>query len=75
MNLTVYEDLRVKLKDSEKRDKYLDLARVLKNTWLMKVTVILIVIGALSRVTKGLIKEPEEYKQEDEWRPSKLKYC
>ena len=41
----------VKLKDSEKKDKYLDLVRELKKQWYMKVTVILIVISALSTVT------------------------
>ena len=44
-------DHRVKLKEYEKRDKYLDLARELKNLWIMKVTIIQIVIGALSTVT------------------------
>ena len=42
---------RVKLKEIEKRDKYLDLARELENLWNMKVTVIPIVIGALGSVT------------------------
>ena len=54
MNFVVLADCRVKLKESEKRDKYLDLARELKNLWNMKVTVILIVIGALGTVIKGL---------------------
>ena len=36
---------RVKRKESEKRDKYLDLARELKKLWNIKVTVIPIVIG------------------------------
>ena len=39
---------RVKLKESNKTDKYLDLARELKKLWNMKVTVITIVIGSLS---------------------------
>ena len=43
---------RVKLKESENRDKYLDLARELKKLWNMKVTVIPIVISALGTVTK-----------------------
>ena len=45
-------DHRVKLKESEKRDKYLDLARELKKLWNMKVTVIPIVIGALGTLIK-----------------------
>ena len=47
---------RVKLKESEKKDKCLDLVRKLKKQWNMKVTVILIVIGALGTVTKGLVQ-------------------
>ena len=46
----------VKLKESEKRDKYLDLVRELKKLWNMKMTVILIVIGALGTITKGFIQ-------------------
>ena len=47
---------RIKLKECEKRDKYLDLARELKKLWNMKVTIIPIVIGAFGTVTKGLLK-------------------
>ena len=43
----------VKLKESEKKDKYQDLARELKKLWDMKMTIIPIVIGALG--TKGLM--------------------
>ena len=46
----------VKLKESVKKDKYLELALELKKLWNMKVTVIPIVIGVLGTVTKGLIK-------------------
>ena len=49
-------DHRIKLKECEKRDKYLDLARELKKLWNMKVTIIPIVIGAFGSVTKGLLK-------------------
>ena len=34
----------IKLKESEKKDKYLDLARELKKLWNMKVTIIPIVM-------------------------------
>ena len=44
------------MKESEKRDKYLDLARELKKLWNMKVRLIPIVSGTLGTVTKGLIK-------------------
>ena len=46
----------VKLKEIEKRDKYLDLAREQKKLWNMKVTVIPNVICALSTVNKGLVQ-------------------
>ena len=49
-------DNRVKLKENEKRNKYLDFAREFKKLWNMKVTVIPIVIGALATVTKALIQ-------------------
>ena len=51
VDAAVSADRGVKLKESEKRDKYLDIARELKTLWNMKMTVILIVIGALSTVT------------------------
>ena len=41
----------IKLKESEKKDKYLDFARELKKLWNMKVTIIPIVISAFSTVT------------------------
>ena len=47
---------RLKLKESEKKDKYLDFARELKRLWNMKVTIIPIVIGAFDTVTKRLLK-------------------
>ena len=52
----------VKLKESEKKDKYLDLAWELKKLWNMKVTIIPIVIYAFGTVTKGLLKGLEDWK-------------
>ena len=46
---------RIRLKECEKKDKYLDLARELKKLWNMKVTIVPIVIGAFGTVTKGLL--------------------
>ena len=46
----------IKLKECEKRDKYLDVARELKKLWNMKVTIIPIVIGPFETKTKGLLK-------------------
>ena len=51
---------RIKLKECEKMDKYLDLTRKLKKLWNMKVTIVPIVIDALGTVTKGLLKGLED---------------
>ena len=51
---------RVKLKGSEKRDKYQDLAREVKKIWNMKVTVIPIAIGALGTVSKEMVQGLED---------------
>ena len=56
MNFAVPADHRVELKESEKKDKYLNLARELKKLWNMKVTIIPIVSGAFGTVTKELLK-------------------
>ena len=53
VNFAVPADHSIKLKESVKRDKYLDLARELKKLWNMKVTIIPIVIGAFGTVNKG----------------------
>ena len=53
-------DHRINLKESEKKNKYLDLARELKKLRNMKVTIVPIVIGALGTVTKGLLKSLED---------------
>ena len=49
VNFAVPADHKIKLKESEKKDKYLDLARELKKLWNMKVTIISIVIGAFGQ--------------------------
>ena len=60
MDFVVLADYRVKLKESKKRDKYLDHARELKKLWHMKVIVIPVVIGVLGTVTKGLVQGLED---------------
>ena len=60
MDFAVPADHRIKLKEYEKKDKYLDLDRELKIPRDMKVTIIPIVIGAFGTVTKGLLKGLEE---------------
>ena len=62
VDFAVLADQRLKLKESEKKDKYLDLPRELKKPCNMKVTIIPIVIGALGTVTKGLLKRLEDLK-------------
>ena len=53
-------DHRINLKESEKKDKYFDLARELKKLWNMKVTIVPIVTGALGTITKGILKDLED---------------
>ena len=60
VDFAVLADHRIKLKECEKKDKYLDLARELKKLWNMLVTIIPIVIGAFGTVTKGLLKGLED---------------
>ena len=58
VNFAVPADHRVKLKWSEKKDKYLDLIRE-----LMKATFLPIIIGAPGTVTKRLIKGLEDFER------------
>ena len=60
VDFVVLTDHRVKLKENEKKDKYLDIVRELKKLWNMKETIIPIVIGAFGKVTKGLLKRLED---------------
>ena len=60
MDFAVLADHRIKMKECQKKDKYLDLARKLKILWNMKVAIIPIVIGAFGTVTKGLLKGRED---------------
>ena len=60
VDFAVPADHRINLKESEKKDKYLDLAWELKKLWNMKVTTVPIVIGAFGTITKGLLKGLED---------------
>ena len=60
VDFAVPADHRIKLKECEKRDKYLSFARELKKLWNMKVTLVPIVIGAFGTITKGLLKGLED---------------
>ena len=52
VDFAVPADYRIKPKECEKKDKYLDLARKLKKLWNIKVKIIPIVIGAFGTITK-----------------------
>ena len=60
MDFAIPADPSVKLKESEKRDKYLDLAKELKKLWNMKVMVTPIVIGTLGSDAKELLQGLED---------------
>ena len=60
VDFAVPADHRIKLKERENKDKYLDFARKLKKLWNMQVTIIPILIGAFGTVTKGLQKGLED---------------
>ena len=60
VDFAVLADNLVKLKEGEKKDKYLDLGRKLKKPWNIKVTIISIVIGALGTVTEVLVNGLED---------------
>ena len=60
VDFAVPADHKIKLKECEKRYKYLDLVRELKKLWNMKLTIIPNVIGAFGTVTKGLSKGLED---------------
>ena len=51
-----YTPTRIKLKETEKKDKYPNFAGELKKLRNMKVTIITIVIEVFGTVTKGLLK-------------------
>ena len=60
VDFAVPADYRIKLKECENKNKYLDLARELKNLWNMQLTIIPIVISAFGTVTKRLLKGLED---------------
>ena len=61
VDFTISADHRVKMKQREKIDKYMDLTRELKKLCNMRMTVIPILIGALGIILKGLEKRLEEF--------------
>ena len=61
MDFAVPADHRVKVKESEKKGKSLDIVRELKKLGNIKATVWPILISALGIVNKGLVQELEEF--------------
>ena len=59
-DFAVPADHRIKLKEFEKKDKYLDLAGELKKQWNKRVTILPTVIGAFVTVTEELLKGLED---------------
>ena len=64
VDFAIQTDHRVKIKESKKRDKYVDLAGELKKLWNMKVTDVLIVINAFGTIPTGLVKTLEDFKNQ-----------
>ena len=60
VDLAVPADHRIKLKECEKKDKYLNLARELKKLWNMKGTIVPIGIGTFGTITRGLLNGRED---------------
>ena len=60
VDFAVLDDHRINLKECEKKEQNVDLARELKKIWNMEVTIIPIVFGAFGTVTKRLLKGLED---------------
>ena len=60
VDFAVSADHRKKVKECEKKDKYLYVATAMKKLWNMKVTIVSFVIGAFGTITKGLLKGLED---------------
>ena len=65
VDFAVSADHRINLKESEKKDKNVNLTRELKKLWNMKVTIVPIVIGAFGTITEGLLNGLEDLKLAD----------
>ena len=60
VDFSVPADHRIKLKECEKKDKYLDLTSELKKLWNIQVKILPIVIGEFGTVSKGLVNGLED---------------
>ena len=72
MNFAALAVCRIKLKEREKKDKCLDLAREMEKLSNMNVTSRPIVIESFDTVTKDYWRDWRTWGLEDEWIPSKL---
>ena len=68
-------DHSVKIKGSEKIDKYLDLTTALKKLWNMRVTGIPVVVSALGIAPKSLKIYCRDRRSEEESRQPRPQYC
>ena len=70
-------DHRMKMKEHEKINKYLNLARELKKLWNMKatMTVILVVVSMPRTVSKGLEKRLKELEIRKKFKLFRLQHC
>ena len=59
VDIAFQADYKVKTKEKEKRDKYLDFTGELKKQWNMKMSVIQIVYGAFGKRAGGVGPEDE----------------
>ena len=64
VDFAILTDNKVKMKESKKIDKYLDLGKNLEKLWNMKVTVTPIVIDAFETVPKSLEKRLGKWKSD-----------
>ena len=64
MSFAVSVDSKMKVKENEKLDKYLDLARELKKLWNKKVTVIPIIVRVIETVSKNQEKRLDKLENE-----------
>ncbi len=60
IDIPVPGDIRIALKETEKIQKYQDLARELRKIWQVKVKVVPMVVGALGTIPKALGNNLEE---------------
>ena len=75
MDFAVPVDHRVKIKESKKMNKYLNLTWEQKNQWNMKMMVIPIIVGVLGTVPKGFSKDMRNWRLEEVLKPYKPQHC